>query len=151
MSFRDPRPDPRISRALRRVGADDAPSARELAVLRRRIVEQAEPFLRRRRNQGVWWEYTLAWRRTLVSVALTAAALAMFSILHAPARRLPGGLVVGARSSSGPELLDAVANRVSSGDLLELIVSSNGGDVSARAAKRRDDTSGAITSKGSAQ
>ena len=148
MSFRDPRPDPRLSRALRRVGADDAPSARELALLRRRIVEQAEPFLRRRRNQGFWWEYAFAWRRALVSVALTAAAVAMFGIFHAPARRTPAGLVVGARAN-GPELLDAVANRVSSGDLLDVIVS--GADVSASAARRRDDTSGATNSKGSAQ
>jgi len=152
MSFRDPRPDPSISHALRRVGADDATSARELAALRRRILEQAEPLLRRRRHQGVWWEYAVAWRRTLVPVALTAAAVAMFGILNAPRRPIPEHFVVGERTTSapGPELLDAVANRVSSGDLLDLIVSGTGTEARANAS-RRDDTSGAFTSKGSAQ
>jgi hypothetical protein len=113
-------------------------------------VEQAEPLLRRRRHQGVWWEYAVAWRRTLVPVALTAAAVAMFGILNAPRRPIPEHLVVGERTTPGPELLDAVANRVSSGDLLDLIVSGTGTDARENAS-RRDDTSGAFTSKGSAQ
>jgi hypothetical protein len=150
MSFRDPRPDPSISRALRRVGADDPASARELAALRRRILEQADPLLRRRRHQSAWWEYAVAWRRTLVPVALTAAAVAMVGILNAPRRPIAERLVVGERTTTAPELLDAVANRVTSGDLLDLIVSGSGTDARANAS-RRDDTSGAITSKGSAQ
>ena len=150
MSFRDPRPDPTISRALRRVGADDAPSARELAALRRRIVEQAEPFLRRRRNQGAWWEYALAWRRTLVPVALTAAALAMFGIFQAPMRQGASGLVVSERNTMHPELLDAVANRMSSGDLLDLMVTAGAADDGSKST-RREDTSGAVTTKGSSQ
>ena len=151
MSFRDPRPDPNVARALRRVGADDAPSARELAQLHRRIVEQAEPLLRRRRNQSAaWWEYALAWRRTLVPVALSAAAVAVFGIFHVPVRSITG-LVVGDRAANSGELLDAVANRVSSGDLLELIVSGGAGEAGAASSSRRDDTSGATTLKGSLQ
>jgi len=148
MSFRDPRPDAHIGHALRRVGADDAPSARELALLRRRILEEAEPVLRRRRSQGrAWWEYAVAWRATLVPVALSAAAVAVFSIFGLPAVRSATDLVVGDRTPSRPELIDAVANRVSSGDLVDLIVSAN----EAAAGARHEDTSDAASSKGSSQ
>jgi len=126
MSFRDPRPDPSLARALRRVGADEVHTPRELAALRHRILEQAEPMLRRRRQQLPWWEYALAWRRTLIPVALSAAAVAMFSMIQLAPQPVEGNLVMGERSSVRPELLDAAANRMSSGDLLELIVAGNG-------------------------
>jgi hypothetical protein len=131
MSFRDPRPDPAIARALRRVGADDVHSARERAALRRRILEHAEPLLsRRRRQQGAWWEYALAWRRTLVPIALSAAAVAMFSMLRPVTSAVPSRVIASDRARARPELLDAVANRMSSGDLLDLIVTGSSDDAS---------------------
>jgi hypothetical protein len=143
MSFRDPRPDPAIARALRRVGADELHAARELGALRRRIVEHAEPLLRRRRPQGTWWEYALAWHRTLVPLALAAAAAATFGIVHLPARGMARDLA--AASASGKTvLLEAVANRVSSGDLLDALVSGDG-------AEGAHGVGGETTSKGSTQ
>ena len=147
MSFRDPRPDPNLARALRRVGADEVHTARELAALRHRILEQAEPLLRRRRQQAPWWEYALAWRRTLIPVALSAAAVAMFSMLQLAPRQVERDLMMGERSSVRPELLDAAANRMSSGDLLELIVAGNASAENSAHAQSPD----TVAPKGSAQ
>ena len=144
MSFRDPKPDPAIARALRRVGADDVHAARELSALRRRIVQHAEPLLRRRRSQATWWEYAVAWHRTLLPLALAAAAAATFGIVHLPLRRGSTAITVDAPATGGGELLDAVANRMSSGALLDVLVA--GSDVGARG-----DVAGRPTLKGSAQ
>lgn len=147
MSFRDPRPDPSLARALRRVGADERHSARELAALRRRLLEQAEPLLRRRRQQAPWWEYALAWRRTLIPVALSAAAVATFSMIQLAPHSGDGDLTGAERAAVRPELLDAAANRMSSGDLLELIVAGSG-SVEQGARAQSSDT---VVPKGSAQ
>ena len=72
--FQEPRPDPRLGEALRRL---DAASGAEDAQLRQRIVEAAAPTLTSLRAPTPrWWEWISRWVPVAVPVGLAASLVA---------------------------------------------------------------------------
>jgi len=122
MSYRDPKVDRQLAEALREMGATDRTSSREVHLLARRIVRHADPMLRVRRRSAAWWEYAAHWARALVPLGLSAAAVAAAGMIWL----IPARATTSARPLSPGEhaaLLGAVANRVPSHELLDLVVS----------------------------
>lgn len=121
MSYRDPKADRQLADALRDMGAADRTSTREMHLLARRIVKNADPMLRVRRRSSAWWEYAANWGRALVPLGLSAATLAVVGMLWL----MPAPASVAVDSAPAGEhaaLLGAVANRVPSHELLDLVV-----------------------------
>jgi len=121
MSYRDPKADRQLAAALRQMNAADKTSSREVHLLARRIVRHADPMLRVRRRSAAWWEHAAHWSRALVPIGLSAAALAAAGLIWL----IPARAAVDARPLSSGEhaaLLGAVANRVPSYELLDLVV-----------------------------
>jgi hypothetical protein len=76
--FQEPRPDPRLGEALRRL---DSASGADDAQLRQRIVEAAGPTLTSLRAPTPrWWEWISRWVPVAVPVGLAASLVAGFLV-----------------------------------------------------------------------
>jgi hypothetical protein len=79
--FQEPRPDPRLGEALRRL---DSASGADDAQLRQRIVQAAEPTLTSLRAPTPrWWEWISRWVPIAVPVGLAASLVAGFLVPEA--------------------------------------------------------------------
>jgi hypothetical protein len=79
-----------VADALARFEPKQPASQWELAVLARRIVASAGPFLdARRRGFTAWWQYPAVWARTLIPLGITTALVAAACILWATLAPLP--------------------------------------------------------------
>lgn len=97
--FGEPKPNPRLAEALRQ--SEREPSAVDDHDLRASIVRAARPQLERlRRGRRSWWEWTAAWSRIAVPIALAASLVT-------------GVLLVGGGISRGSTALLSVSDTAS--------------------------------------
>ena len=121
MTRRDPRRDPQLHRLLADAGLTAPISEDRMRGLGERIAAAAVPMLRERESaQRTIWDYAVGWSSMLLPIGSLAAAAAGLCLFVLSAQRAPAPARV---SSTRVALLGAATNRVSSQNLVDLLVS----------------------------
>lgn len=121
MTRRDPRRDAQLHRLLANAGLAAPMPEDRVRGLAERIAAAAVPMLRERESvQRTIWDYAVGWSSMLLPIGTLAAAAAGLCLFVLSAQRLP---VPARLSSTRVALLGAATNRVSSQNLVDLLVS----------------------------
>jgi hypothetical protein len=121
VTSRDPRRDPQLQRVMADAGLGAPVPDDRLRRLGERIVAAAGPMLREREfAQRTIWEYAVGWSSMLLPLGTLAAAAAAVCLFVVSAQRAPAPARL---SSTRVALLGAATNRLSSQNLLDLLVS----------------------------
>jgi hypothetical protein len=120
MTGHDPRRDAQLHRMLSDAGLSAPPSKERVRRLGERILAAAAPALRERElSQCTIWDYAERWSGMLLPVGSLMAVAAGLCLFVLSAEREPRPVRL---SSTGVTLLGAATNRVSSQNLVDLIV-----------------------------
>jgi hypothetical protein len=123
--FQEPRRDPELGDALRRL---ERPSRQEDSDLRQRIVAAATPQLSGLRSPGRrWWEWVSRWMPVAIPLGL-AASLAAGLILPAAEEVSPTTGYASETSADSTLLAAAYSEEADAGQLASHVVVPEGGD-----------------------